>query len=85
MNQAEAYKIKYGSLDVTQGQNDIIHTTFVDEQKRDYTQQDLADLLNETAYEVMNKIKEKISVIDDISKYETLIVGGGGELEMLDT
>ena len=47
-------KIKYGSLDVTQGQNDIIHTTFVDEQKRDYTQQDLADLLNETAYEVMN-------------------------------
>ena len=56
MNQAEAYKIKYGSLDVTQGQNDIIHTTFVDEQKRDYTQQDLADLLNETAYEVMNKI-----------------------------
>lgn len=32
MNQAEAYKIKYGSLDVTQGQNDIIHTTFVDEQ-----------------------------------------------------
>lgn len=54
MNQAEAYKIKYGSLDVTQGQNDIIHTTFVDEQKRDYTQQDLADLLNETAYEVMN-------------------------------
>ena len=35
---------------------------------RDYTQQDLADLLNETAYEVMNKIKEKISVIDDISK-----------------
>ena len=34
---------------------------------------------------LMNKIKEKISVIDDISKYETLIVGGGGELEMLDT
>ena len=33
MNQAEAYKIKYGSLDVTQGQNDIIHTTFVDETK----------------------------------------------------
>lgn len=84
MNQAETYKIKYGSLDVTQGQNDIIHTTFVDEEKRDYTQQDLADLLNETAYEVMNKIKEKIAVIDDISKYETLIVGGGGELEMLD-
>lgn len=84
MNQAEAYKIKYGSLDVTQGQNDVIHTTFVDAHKRDYTQQDLADLLNETAYEVMNKIKEKLSVIDDISKYETLIVGGGGELDMLD-
>ncbi|MFR2768298.1 MAG: hypothetical protein ACLTAI_08430 [Thomasclavelia sp.] len=25
MNQAETYKIKYGSLDVTKGQNDIIH------------------------------------------------------------
>ncbi|WP_455684931.1 cell division protein FtsA [Thomasclavelia sp.] len=85
MNQAEAYKIKYGSLDITKGQNDIIHTTVVEGQKRDYTQQDLADLLNETAYEVMNKIKEKIAVIDDGGKYETLIVGGGGELERLDT
>ena len=85
MNQAEAYKIKYGSLDVTKGQNDIIHTTVVEGQNRDYTQQDLADLLNETAYEVMNKIKEKIDVIDNGGKYETLIVGGGGELERLDT
>lgn len=85
MNQAEAYKIKYGSLGADKGQNDIIHTTVVDGQKRDYTQLDLADLLNETAYEVMNKIKEKIAVIDDGAKYETLIVGGGGELEMLDT
>ena len=85
MNQAEAYKIKYGSLDVTKGQNDIIHTTVVEGQKLDYTQQDLADLLNETAYEVMNKIKEKIDVIDNGGKYETLIVGGGGELERLDT
>lgn len=85
MNQAEAYKIKYGSLDINKGQNDIIHTTVVEGQKRDYTQQDLADLLNETAYEVMNKIKEKITVIDDGGKYETLIVGGGGELERLDT
>ena len=85
MNQAEAYKIKYGSLDITKGQNDIIHTTVIDGKKHDYTQQDLADLLNETAYEVMNKIKEKIAVIDDGGKYETLIVGGGGELEMLDT
>lgn len=84
MSQAETYKIKYGSLDITQGQNDIIHTTFVDDKKYDYTQQDLADLLNETAHEVMAKIKEKISVIDDVNKYETLIVGGGGELEMLD-
>ena len=84
MNQAEAYKVKYGSLDVTKGQNDIIHTTYSKDGNRDYTQQDLADLLNETAYEVMNKIKEKISVIEDINKYEALIVGGGGELEMLD-
>lgn len=85
MNQAETYKIKYGSLDVNQGQNDIIHTTIIDGQKQDYTQFDLAELLKETAYEVMNKIKEKVAVIENSNKYETLIVGGGGELEMLDT
>ena len=31
------------------------------------------------------QIKEKIAVIDSAGKYETLIVGGGGELEMIDT
>ena len=58
MNQAEAYKIKYGSLDITKGQNDIIHTTVIDGKKHDYTQQDLADLLNETAYVI--KLKKKL-------------------------
>ena len=85
MNQAETYKIKYGSLDVTKGQNDIIHTTVIDGKKHDYTQQDLADILKESAYNVIGKIKEKIAVIDSAGKYETLIVGGGGELEMIDT
>ena len=37
MNQAETYKIKYGSLDVTKGQNDIIHTTVIDGKKHDYS------------------------------------------------
>lgn len=32
----------------------------------------------------MEKLK-KIAVIDSAGKYETLIVGGGGELEMIDT
>ena len=85
MNQAETYKIKYGSLDVTKGQNDIIHTTVIDGKKYDYTQQDLADILKESAYDVIGKIKEKVDVIDSAGKYETLIVGGGGELEMIDT
>ena len=84
MNQAETYKIKYGSLDGSLGQDDIIHTTYLQENKKDFTQQDLANILKETAYEVMSAIKEKMAVIDDGNNYETLIIGGGGELGMLD-
>lgn len=84
MAQAETYKIKYGSLDSTLGQQDIIHTTYLQENRRDYTQEDLANILRETAYEIMEAIKEKVFIVDDGHKYETLLVGGGGELEMLD-
>lgn len=84
MNQAETYKIKYGSLDSSLGQEDIIHTTYLEGARKDFTQRDLAKILQETAYRVMESIKEKISIIDDGHRYETLLVGGGGELEMLD-
>lgn len=33
---------------------------------------------------MLNVIKEKMGVIDNGQHYETLIVGGGGELELLD-
>ncbi len=84
MNQAETYKIKYGSLDYTIGQEDIIHTTYMPDGRKDYTQKDLAKILADTAVEVLNVIKEKIKIIDDNRTYETLSVGGGGELELLD-
>lgn len=84
MNQAEMYKIKYGSLDYTIGQEDIIHTTEMPDGRVDYTQKDLALILETAAIDVLNVIKDKIKMIENSSSYETLIVGGGGELEMLD-
>lgn len=84
MDQAETYKIKYGSLNSDLGQEDIIHTAYLQNKKKDYTQKYLSQILSETAYEVMNKIKDKISIIDDNNRYEVLLVGGGSELEMLD-
>lgn len=82
--QAEAYKIKYGSLDYTIGQEDIIHSTELPDGRKDYTQKDFAHILEEATVDALNVIKEKLQIIDDGSHYETLIVGGGGELEMLD-
>lgn len=84
MNQAETYKIKYGSLDYTVGQEDIIHTTELPDGKKDYTQKDLALILEAATIDILNVIKDKIKMIENSSNYETLIVGGGGELEMLD-
>lgn len=84
MNQAETYKIKYGSLDYTIGQEDIIHTTEMPDGRVDYTQKDLALILETATIDVLNVIKDKIKMIENSSSYETLIVGGGGELEMLD-
>ncbi|MDD8048556.1 MAG: cell division protein FtsA [Thomasclavelia sp.] len=85
MKQAETYKIKYGSLDYTVGQEDVIHTTYYnDEDSKEFTQKELCDILNKSAHEVMEVIKDKIKVIDDGHNYETIIVGGGAELEMLD-
>ena len=84
MNQAETYKVKYGSLDYTVGQEDIIHTTELPDGRKDYTQKDFAGILEEAAVDMLNVIKEKMGVIDNGQHYETLIVGGGGELELLD-
>jgi cell division protein FtsA len=85
MDQAETYKIKYGSLDDSLGQEDSIHTTKLqDGSLREFTQHDLSEFLRETAYDVMGKIRDKIAIMDNGNSYETLIVGGGGELSLLD-
>ncbi len=84
MNQAEAYKIKYGSLDTTVGQDDIIHTTYLLDNRKDYMQKDLANILSDIAKEVMEVIKERISVIEKVEEKEILLVGGGSELALLD-
>lgn len=84
MNQAETYKIKYGSLDYTVGQEDVIHTTEMPDGRVDYTQKDLALILEKATVDILTVIKEKLDIIENSASYETLIVGGGGELEMLD-
>lgn len=84
MNQAEVYKIKYGSLQSYVGQNDIIHTTTFSDEKKVYTQDDLSTILNEEAQVIMEVIKEKLSVIGQVSNKEIVLVGGGSELTLLD-
>ena len=84
MDKAERYKIKYGTCEKNVGDDDVIHTNKVDNEVVNYTQQDLSDVLRETVEGMMEEIKTKIDVINDGRSYETVIVGGGGELPSLD-
>lgn len=83
-DKAEVYKVKYGTCDLKTGDEDIIHTTVVEDQEIHYTQKDLAHVLTQAVIEIMQVIKTKIDVIDDGRVYETVIVGGGGELPEID-
>ena len=80
MDKAEIYKVKYGTCDTRVGDEDVIHTTKDQNGVIHYTQKDLSAVLNEAVYNVMEVIKAKIDIIDDGRSYETVIVGGGGEL-----
>ena len=80
MDKAEVYKVKYGTCNLSIGDEDIIHITRDDNGERLYTQRDLAEVLNDGVKEIMEVIKTKIDVINDGRGYETVIVGGGGEL-----
>ncbi len=80
MDKAEVYKVKYGTCNLNIGDEDIIHTTNIDGIDNHYTQRDLANVLCEGVQEVMEVIKTKIEIINDGRNYETVIVGGGGEL-----
>ena len=80
MDKAEIYKVKYGTCDTRIGDEDVIHTTKDQNGTNHYTQKDLSAVLNEAVYNIMEVIKTKIDIIDDGRSYETVIVGGGGEL-----
>ncbi|WP_314795210.1 cell division protein FtsA [Eggerthia catenaformis] len=84
LDKAEVYKIKYGTCETGLGDEDIIHTTKIDKKEVNYTQNDLSVVLREAVKDMMNIIKTKIDVINDGRGYETVIVGGGGELPLLD-
>ncbi len=80
MDKAEVYKVKYGTCDLQIGDEDIIHTTCHNGEEKHYTQRDLAHVIDEGVRDIMSIIKTKIDVINDGRSYETVIVGGGGEL-----
>lgn len=84
MDKAEIYKVKYGTCDVNIGDEDIIHTNKDQDKETHYTQKDLSIVLNEAVEDMMKVIKTKIDVINDGRSYETVIVGGGGELPEID-
>ena len=84
LDRAELYKVKYGTCDINTGDEDVIHVTKVKDEERRYTQKDIAHELSEGVKEIMEVINEKMDVINDGRNYETILVGGGGELPMLD-
>ena len=84
MSQAEVYKIKYGSLDDSFGEVDIIHTTENGDYRRDFTQKEFSYILYDSAQEIMQVIKEKLDVIENIEKKEIVLVGGGSSLAMIE-
>lgn len=84
MDRAELYKVKYGTCDMNIGDEDIIHTTSQNDVEKHYTQKDLAQVLTDGVKEIMEVIKTKIDVINDGRSYETVVVGGGGELPSID-
>ena len=45
MEQAEIYKVKYGTCENDLGEEDVIHTTIVDGVQKNYTQKDLSEVL----------------------------------------
>lgn len=84
LDKAEVYKVKYGTCDLNIGDEDIIHTTRDKEFEKHYTQKDLSEVLSAGVKDIMEVIKTKIDVINDGRSYETVIVGGGGELPEID-
>ncbi len=84
MVKAETYKIKYGTCNTLLSDEDVIHVSYKGEQVISHTQKELAQLLRQGVTELMEEVKKQIALINSGRRYETVIVGGGGELENIE-
>jgi len=84
MAKAETYKIKYGTCNTLLSDEDVIHVTYKGDSVISHTQKELAQLLCQGVDEMMEAIKEQMKLINSGRRYETVIVGGGGELENIE-
>lgn len=82
LEKAEKYKIRYGCC--VSDEDDLIHTTKKGEQIYHYTQKDLTSTIVESVEELMALVKNKIELINNGRTYETIIIGGGAELPMIE-
>lgn len=80
LEKAENYKIRYGNCNEVEDDDDLIHTTKIGEQLKHYTIKDLSTIIVQSVENIMETVKEKVDMINDGRTYETIIVGGGGEL-----
>jgi cell division ATPase FtsA len=79
---AEKYKMRYGTCECED--DDLIHMTKKGDKIINYTQRDLSFLVNESVEELMMQVKNKIELINNGRAYETIIVGGGAELPLIE-
>lgn len=84
MAKAETYKIKYGTCNTLLSDEDVIHVTYKGDSIISHTQKELAQLLSQGVEEMMSAVKEQVKLINSGRRYETVIVGGGGELENIE-
>ena len=84
IEKAELYKIRYGTCEEEIGNEDIIHVNTTPSGIVQYTQKHLSLLLRDATEEMMKSIKSKLEVIENGRHFETVIVGGGGEIPDID-
>ncbi len=85
LDRAELYKVKYGSCKLDEKDQDIVHTTDNGNELIHHRKYDLSKVLIDGVKEVAEVIKEKLDVIKNLPEKEIVIVGGGGELEGIET
>ncbi len=78
---AESYKIKYGTCLEERADLDVLHTKLGNDGSQDFTQKDLAKIINEETSRLFQMIKQQLMIINDGRNDEIVIIGGGGELD----